>query len=1170
MSYPWPNALDFEVYMRAKRDSFTGRAWLFEQIEQWLCCQPESRALLLTADYGVGKSAFLAEHVARWRGQRVLAWHFCRHDRPQTLDPGRFVRSVAAQLAQGVPEYRQSIESAPALQKVLDEADEYPSRALEMAVLSPLAQVTRPTDARLLLVDALDESLAGSAGAGLVELLAQAAPLLPSGLRLLVSSRPVPEVLIPLQAVFKAHEIVAEDAQNLEDLRQYVLGAATRKDIRRRLDAQGKSPDWLAQVLRARSGGKFLFVLHALRELADGTLMIQMLQEVPPEGMDGFYRLSFRQRFGTHAEHYGEARAVLGVMCAAHEPLSLTELAQMLELSEAQVLAVQEQIPDFIKRRAQGPRSELSFDHLSLKEWLTFSSQGRARAGDFGVDLTQSCARILRWAQGRVTAGDAHTSPYLLRHLATYLRDDRERQAVYARLLLKSFEWSQARLGLSGVAGLLADVAQLRGHPGQPWLRALIHQAEPALRESMSQWPAQVLGRVGTGRSSIGLESLATAAQRWALAHSDSHTALLPMRRSLSLRAGLQRRLQGQAPLAVLPGGRIAFVRGKDVCVADSDGQDELRVLNGHNDAVDALAVLPEGRVVSASWDRVRVWSLDGTGAQMRKAHGVVRALTVLPGSRVAESGGNDDIVRVWSVHGGDPQELAGHTDVVHALAMLPDGRLVSGDGGGSVRVWSLEGGSAQVLEGHTDVVSVLAVLPDGRLASGSWDNTVRVWSLLDGAAPRVLEGHSQGVLAMAVLPDGRLVSGGWDRSVRVWCPNGTGAQVLEGHTEAVLALAVLPDGRVASGSDDKSIRIWPHDGGAPQVLEGHTGAVEALAVLPDGRLVSGGKDQSVRVWRPDGGGSQVPEGHTSGVCALAMLPDGRFVSGSMDKSVRIWPLEEAAALMLEGHTEPVIALAVLPDGRVASGSWDCTVRVWSSGGQAVQVLQGHRSPVSALAVLPDGRVVSGSRDKSVRVWSLDGDGSQALEGHEGWVTALTVLADGRLASGGYDNSVRVWSATGGEPQVLEGHSGPVTALAVLPDGRLISGSMDETVRVWSLQGGDPQVLEGHSGAIEALAVLPDGRVVSGSTDNSVRVWSLEGSAHQVLEGHSKCVRALAVLADGRMVSGSWDGSVRLWSPAELQRAFIADAPVDCLCVSPAGMIAAGCYDGTVHVLRLP
>jgi WD40 repeat protein len=74
-------------------------------------------------------------------------------------------------------------------------------------------------------------------------------------------------------------------------------------------------------------------------------------------------------------------------------------------------------------------------------------------------------------------------------------------------------------------------------------------------------------------------------------------------------------------------------------------------VLEGHTNGLLALAVLPDGRLASASWDK--------TVLVLRTSTGVFEAM------------------------------LEGHTSYVYALAVLPDGRLASGSYDKTVRVWS-------------------------------------------------------------------------------------------------------------------------------------------------------------------------------------------------------------------------------------------------------------------------------------------------------------------------------------------------------------------------------------------------------------------------------------------------------------------------------------------------
>ena len=79
-------------------------------------------------------------------------------------------------------------------------------------------------------------------------------------------------------------------------------------------------------------------------------------------------------------------------------------------------------------------------------------------------------------------------------------------------------------------------------------------------------------------------------------------------------------------------------------------GHKALHVLEGHATAINAVAVLPDGTVVTA---------------------------------------GNDRVIRVWDLSSeACVGELCGHTDSVHALAVLPDARLASSDSTGSVIFW--------------------------------------------------------------------------------------------------------------------------------------------------------------------------------------------------------------------------------------------------------------------------------------------------------------------------------------------------------------------------------------------------------------------------------------------------------------------------------------------------
>ena len=279
--------------------------------------------------------------------------------------------------------------------------------------------------------------------------------------------------------------------------------------------------------------------------------------------------------------------------------------------------------------------------------------------------------------------------------------------------------------------------------------------------------------------------------------------------------------------------------------------------LRGHGGPVRALAISPDGQsVLSGSFDSTAIrWSLTTNAAvQVLRFHAdAVNAVALLRDGRAATAGA-DGRIAVWTAGKVDPDVvLEGHTAPIAALAISPDGAfLASASWDQTVRLWPLAGGPPRVLEGHTQNVNGVAFTPDGRaLVSVSYDQSVRIWPLMDLSTPTVVPMPTP-LNAVAVDHDGEIVTGGADGRLYLLARDGARTSEVAAGPRPVISIAISKDGAMAAAAGiggsvaviDRKTRTLA------RTLVGPGLPVWSIAFMPDSRtLLTGGADNVIRRW---------------------------------------------------------------------------------------------------------------------------------------------------------------------------------------------------------------------------------------------------------------------------------------------------------------------------------
>lgn len=289
---------------------------MFDHIDSWLADPSVSRVFWITGKPGVRKTV-----IASWLCTylcEVAAFHLCRHRHVEKSDHRRAVLSIAYQISSQLPEYQKRLNSLDIEQIV---SEDNVRSLFDNLIVQPFSgNFPRPERMIVILIDALDEATENGRNE-LASFIASEFDKTPEWIRLIITSRPDPEVTPPLQAL-TPYILDASTPENEKDIRMFLI-----QELQPYAGGKEPQPEVIDSII-SLSEGLFLYVEWICKELSLGRLSLNRLEEFP-KGLGGVYAQFIERQFSDINTFKTVYRPVLELIAAACEPLEMDYIASI-------------------------------------------------------------------------------------------------------------------------------------------------------------------------------------------------------------------------------------------------------------------------------------------------------------------------------------------------------------------------------------------------------------------------------------------------------------------------------------------------------------------------------------------------------------------------------------------------------------------------------------------------------------------------------------------------------------------------------------------------------------------------------------------------------------------------------------------------------------------------
>ena len=360
-----------------------GRTWLSKTFDEYVKKRESERFFCIYGGPGYGKSQLVAT-LMHFNPQIVAGYFFEWEDQSENSIQS-FICTIAFQMATKIPDYRAALidklkksgyytSAGEEIANVICEEKlkkENPSRLFKF-LISDIIMIDASREKRLIVIDGVDEAEFRGKNPLVDFLCGEAIKILPSWLKILVTTRDEEKIRLKFQAL-KSVEVNLDRAESNTDIKKY-LNFRLYKQIQ-----QGIITDQTIDLITERCEKSFVFAEKLCDAYVEEATFLNDITKIP-RSINGLYFSYFERLFKN--DSYDETRKKLAVIVANNGAISESLFCEILELDSCDLEQFLTSMRSFVKVTIKNDVRMITFYHKTVNDWLV----NKEAAGEYTVN----------------------------------------------------------------------------------------------------------------------------------------------------------------------------------------------------------------------------------------------------------------------------------------------------------------------------------------------------------------------------------------------------------------------------------------------------------------------------------------------------------------------------------------------------------------------------------------------------------------------------------------------------------------------------------------------------------------------------------------------------------------------------------------------------------------